>query len=249
MSGLDIDHTIVLWLWALGLAGIEIEIEGGYGWAERLPTWYLRRGSLWRLYAVAMGHRPLTGYHVFAFTIPLLILHLPFVSGVDWTLSGELATLAIYFVLAVIWDYLWFVLNPAYTVRRFKRGSVWWFSVPWIWRFPLDYYSGIALSVVLAGLAAVAAGDTEPLVHHLWLLAGLGVLTALAVVAAPLYHRWYRHIRRTGADDRDRTATYPPPAPEAAWEGGEPDLRPLDAMASSSADRPREPPTGGAEQR
>ena len=26
-----------------------------------------------------MGHRPLTGYHVFAFTIPLLILHFPFV--------------------------------------------------------------------------------------------------------------------------------------------------------------------------
>ena len=90
-----------------------------------------------------MGRRPLTGYHVYAFTIPLLVLHLPFVAGVDWTLAGELRTIATYFALAVVWDYLWFVLNPAYTVRRFERGKVWWFEVPWIWRFPLDYYVGV----------------------------------------------------------------------------------------------------------
>ena len=59
----------------------------------------------------------------------------------------------------MIWDYLWFVNNPAYTVRRFRRGNVWWFEVPWIWRFPLDYYTGIGLSIALAGLAALAAAD------------------------------------------------------------------------------------------
>ena len=196
MSELEIGRTLLLWFWALGLAGIEIEIEGGYGWAERLPTWWLRRGLVGRIYGVAMGHRPLTGYHVFAFTIPLLILHLPFVSGVDWTLAGELATIGTYFLLAVVWDYLWFVLNPAYTVARFKRGNVWWFEVPWIGRFPLDYYFGIGLSITLAG--------------------------------APLYHRWYRHMRRAGADDRATTRTYPPPAPDAAWEGGVPELAPLE---------------------
>jgi len=40
---LDIGRTLLLWFWAFGLAGIEIEIEGGYGWAERLPTWYRKR--------------------------------------------------------------------------------------------------------------------------------------------------------------------------------------------------------------
>ena len=105
-----------------------------------------------------MGRRPLTGYHVYAFTIPLLVLHLPFVAGVDWTLAGELRTIATYFALAVVWDYLWFVLNPAYTVRRFERGNVWWFEVPWIWRFPLDYYVGVGLSVVLGGARGVGGG-------------------------------------------------------------------------------------------
>ena len=229
MEELDIARIVLLWLWAFGLAGIEIEIEGGRGWAERLPTWYLKRGRVGRIYGVFMGHRPLTGYHVFAFTIPLVIVHLPFGFGLDWSFSAELSQLAIFFALAVIWDYLWFVNNPAYTVQRFRRGNVWWFEVPWIWRFPLDYYAGIGLSVALAAIAALAAADGAPLRSHLWLLAGLFVLTGLAVLAAPLYHRWYRHMRRLGgADDRELTELYGPPAPEEVWDGGVPDLHPLD---------------------
>ena len=234
MGELDVGRILVLWFWAFGLAAIEIEIEGGYGWAERLPTWFLKRGRIGRVYGFVMGKRPLTGYHVFAFAIPLLILHLPFTMGVGWTLGGELATVAIYFALAVVWDYLWFVLNPAYTVSRFERGRVWWFQVPWIWRFPLDYYSGIALSIALAALATLADGDATRLDEHLWLLAGLGLLTAGAVLAAPLYHRWYRRMRRAGADDRDLTSTYPPPAPEAAWAGGVPDLAPLEGSTDDA---------------
>jgi hypothetical protein len=228
VSEIDAGHTLLLFLYAFGLAAIEIEIEGGVGWAERLPTWYYKRGRVGRVYGLVMGQRPLTGYHVYAFTIPLLILHLPYVMGVDWSLTGELITIATYFVLAVVWDYLWFVMNPAYTVARFRRGNVWWFEVPWVWRFPLDYYMSIALSITLAGLAALNAGDSEPLTRHLWFLAGLGVLVCVAILLAPLYHRSYRHMRRAGADDRASTPTYPPPAPDQVWSGGEPDLHPLD---------------------
>jgi hypothetical protein len=229
MSELEPARTLLLFFWAFGLAGIEIEIEGGYGWAERLPTWFRKRGPVGRTYGLAMGRRPLTGYHVYAFTIPMLVLHLPFVFGVDWTLARELGTIATYFALAVVWDYLWFVLNPAYTVRRFQRGKVWWFEVPWIWRFPLDYFIGVGLSVALAGLAAWAAGDGGPLWRHLWMLAGFAVLVGLTVLVAPLYHRWYRYMRRDGADDRRVTPMYPPPAPDEVWASGVPDLRPLEA--------------------
>ena len=225
---LDVARIVLLWLWAFGLGCIEIEIEGGHGWAERLPTWYLKRGRVGRIYGLAMGQRPLTGYHVFAFTIPLVIVHLPFAFGLDWSLGAELSQLAIYFALAVIWDYIWFVMNPAYTVHRFRRGNVWWFQVPWIWRFPLDYYVGMGLSVALAGLAAVDADNWAPMRSQLWLIAGLIVLTAIAVLASPLYHRWYRHMRRAGADDRELTPTFGPPAPERVWDGGAPDLHPLD---------------------
>jgi hypothetical protein len=227
MDELEIGRTLLLFVWAFGLAGIEIEIEGGVGWAERLPTWYLKRGLTGRIYGIVMGQRPLTGYHVYAFTIPMLILHLPYVMGVDWTFAGELRTIATYFVLAVVWDYLWFVLNPAYTVRRFRRGNVWWFEVPWIWRFPLDYYLGVAFSLVLVGLACLVDGSWELMRRQLWFLAGLAILVGVVVLLAPLYHRWYRHMRRAGADDRASTPTYPPPAPAEVWSGGAPDLHPL----------------------
>jgi hypothetical protein len=228
VSDFELGLTLVLFAWSFGLAAIEIEIEGGVGWAERLPTWYLKRGRTGRVYGIVMGKRPLTGYHVYAFTIPMLILHLPYVSGVDWTLAGELRTIAIYFVVAVVWDYLWFVLNPAYTVQRFRRGNVWWFEVPWLWRFPRDYYLSWLLSIALAGAAALADDSAEPLWRHLWMLLGLAVLVAVTVALAPLYHRWYRHMRRGDADDRAATPTYPPPAPDAVWSGGMPDLHPLD---------------------
>ena len=228
MDELEIGRTLLLFLWAFGLAGIEIEIEGGVGWAERLPTWYLKRGLTGRIYGIVMGQRPLTGYHVYAFTIPMLILHLPYVMGVDWSVAAELRTIATYFVLAVIWDYLWFVLNPAYTVRRFRRGNVWWFEVPWIWRFPLDYYLGVGFSIVLVAIDCLVDGSLELMRRHLWFVAGLAILVAAVVVLAPLYHRWYRHMRRAGADDRAGTPTYPPPAPDAVWSGGAPDLHPLD---------------------
>jgi hypothetical protein len=190
MDEVDVGRTILLFLWAFGLAGIEIEIEGGVGWAERLPTWYFKRGLTGRIYGIVMGRRPLTGYHVYAFTIPMLILHLPYVMGVDWSFAGELITIATYFVLAVVWDYLWFVLNPAYTVRRFRRGNVWWFEVPWIWRFPLDYYLGVAFSLVLVACASLADSSWEPMRRHLWFLAGLAILVGVVVLLAPLYHRW-----------------------------------------------------------
>ncbi len=242
MDDLEIGRILLLFVYSFALAGIEIEIEGGWGWAERMPTWYKQRGSFMKLFRVAMGGRPLTGYHVYAFTVPLLLLHLPFVYGVDWTLSRELATIGTYFALAVVWDYLWFVLNPAYTVARFTRGRVWWFSGIWIWRFPIDYYISMGISVAFAGLAAVVAGEGAPLWEHLWMLAGLGVLNALVVLAAPLFHRWYRHMRRAGADDRNLTVTFPPPAPDASWAPGEPDLTPLSPARDGepAATRPRE---------
>ena len=228
MDDVELGRTLLLFVWAFGLAGVEVEIEGGYGWAERMPTWYLKRGRLGKVYGMVMGHRPLTGYHVYVFIIPVVLLNLPFVYGVDWSLAGELRVFATFFALAVVWDYLWFVLNPAYTVRRFQRGNVWWFEQLWIWRFPLDYFLGVGLSVILAALAAWSAGSSHVFMQHLWMLAVLALLIGLTVLAAPLYHRWYRHMRRAGADDRSITRTYPPPAPEEAWAGGDPDLHPLD---------------------
>ena len=76
-------------------------------------------------------------------------------------------------------------------------------------------------------LASWNAGGTAILEEHLWMVAGLFVLTGLTVLFAPLYHRWYRHMRRAGADDRDITPLYGAPAEDEVWNLGQPDLHPL----------------------
>jgi hypothetical protein len=202
--------TAFIWAWAFLLAGVEIEIEAAHGWAERLPTWYRKRGLVATVYGWFMARRPLTGYHVFQLPLPLLALHLPYFFGQDWTWGSEAITLAIYFVLAVFWDYLWFVLNPAFTVRRFRKGNVWWFAGPWIWRFPIDYYVGLGFSCLLAAASWLEDDSPTRFYEHLGLILGCAVLTGIAVCLAPLYHRWYRHMRRPGSDDRPLTDIYPP---------------------------------------
>ena len=55
---LNITLTVLLFLWCFGLGAIVIEIEGGYGWAERLPTWYLKRGRTLAELAARAGYNP-----------------------------------------------------------------------------------------------------------------------------------------------------------------------------------------------
>lgn len=130
--------------WAL--AKLEIHIEGGAGWAENLPTW--RWGPEWFL-NLSNG-KPVTGYHVYMNLLLLLFLHYPLVGA--WTPAGEARALSVYFQFAFVWDFLWFMLNPAFGWRRFRRGEVWWFR-RWLGRFPADYYTGAALSLVFGALA------------------------------------------------------------------------------------------------
>ncbi len=206
--------VVLLCLFALWMALVEIEIEGDRGWAERLPTWFRVGGPAGRLYGLVANGRPLTGYHLFMATLPLIAFHLPFGFGVDWSLGREIQVLAIYPAWAVAWDYVWFVLNPAYTVARFRRGLVWWYPGPWVGRFPLDYPLAVALSFAMAALAWAAGAGSGALAEQAWLVGGLLVTCALAVVLAPAYRRWYAFMRRPGSDERERAGITPPPGGE-----------------------------------
>jgi hypothetical protein len=197
-------HVAFLFFLAFLFAAVEIEVEGPHGWAERLPTWFRTRGRVARAYGLLMGGRPLTGYHLFMLPLPLAFFHLPYVEGVAWTWEGEARTLATYLAWAIVWDYLWFVLNPAWGMSRFRRGAVWWYGGRWVGPFPAAYALAMGTSLLLAGLAALGAVGAGALYEHLGLLAGLAVLTAGVVAAAPLYRRWYLRMRRSGTDDRER---------------------------------------------
>jgi len=199
--------TSLFWfVLALVFACLEIEAEGKFGWAEKMPTWYRNHGLIPRIYGIAMGGKPLTGYHSFMFFLPIIIFHAQFFQGVQWSLQGELIAWAIYFAWCPIWDYLWFILNPHYTFENFRKKYVWWHAGS-IWigdRIPLDYVMSWAISIGIAYIALLFdKSGSDVFSNHLNFISLLFTFTIATIFFAPLYHRWYFFMRKT--DDRETT--------------------------------------------
>ena len=117
--------SIYLFFLALVFALVEIEIEGKFGWAEKLPTWY-RKSGLAKIYTFFNSKKPLTGYHLFMLLFLLLIIHFGFFVGLPWSLSKELEIITYYILFLTIEDFLWFVVNPKFRLEDFKPSRVWW---------------------------------------------------------------------------------------------------------------------------
>jgi hypothetical protein len=130
------------------MALLEIEIEGDSGWASRLPTWRYesRRTRRW------LGARPITGYHLYFQLLILLLAHMPyFLSIIRVTVATELRIIAFVLLFWVLEDFFWFVLNPAYGLRRFRRGVIWWHAQSWWGFMPRDYWIFTPLAILLLG--------------------------------------------------------------------------------------------------
>jgi hypothetical protein len=111
--------AVVLALW-------EVQIEGGDGWVAKLPTWRISRGWVLRF----TGGRPLTGYHVFLTVFLLSMVHLP-LFFVPWHWRLEALLLGFYVGMFLLEDFFWFAFNPAYGIRNFRRGKIWWHRGWW----------------------------------------------------------------------------------------------------------------------
>jgi hypothetical protein len=102
----------------------------------------------------------------------------------------------------VTWDFLWFVLNPHFGWARFRKGQIWWHGGAWVGRLPIDYVNALCLSFLVAAVPWVVRGSAATLHRHAVFVGGMAVMTATAAFAAPLYRRWYKHMRRPGSDER-----------------------------------------------
>jgi hypothetical protein len=100
-----------------------------------------------------------------------------------------------------IWDFLWFVLNPAFGWDNFRPENVWWHR-GWLGRIPIDYCRATVGGFVVAAAARWLTGDFRVLAQLAIETAGLVALTALTVPFAPAYHRFYLAMRRPGSDER-----------------------------------------------
>lgn len=140
-------YLLIGWIGLLSFffAKVEIHIEGDAGWATNLPTWRIEKHWLLDLF---WGGRPMTGYHAWVFSFMALVFHLPiFVHG-HWTLKSEARVLGCLMFFWIIEDFLWFVLNPAFGLRKFRPDSVPWHKY-WCFFVPVDYIVFVVAGVLL----------------------------------------------------------------------------------------------------
>jgi hypothetical protein len=137
----------IVWFFLLALcqAWEECQIEGRYGWASKLPCWRIRN----KLITFIIG-KELTGYHVAMLLMFGLIFHSIFIFK-PWTLGAELIVLALLTLYFVVEDFLFFVLNPYFGIKKFKARYIPWHK-NWIKGLPVCYWVGLSLSVVLLTL-------------------------------------------------------------------------------------------------
>jgi hypothetical protein len=105
-----------------------------------------------------------------------------------WSVSRELEALACFFLLSVCWDWWWFVLNPHFGLKRFRRGEIWWHA-KWIGnRVPVDYVFGIGLVIALCAVASYY--DANALLR-MAIIGGIFVIASLIIIVmAPVYQQW-----------------------------------------------------------
>ncbi len=135
---------------ALLFALVEIQIEGPHGWAERLPTWRIEN----RWTRLIYSKRALTGYHLYVQLLMVVLSHLPLAFFPDrWGWSAELKSMCFLIYFFIVEDFLWFVLNPAYGIRKFRKQHIHWHAPTWWIVMPRDYWIFGALGAAAYALA------------------------------------------------------------------------------------------------
>lgn len=125
---------------------IEIQIEGKNGWAELLPTWKIRNKWTKKI----MADKPLTGYHLYINLFILSILHYPYIFFYTCpTIKYELKNLSFLILFWIIEDFLWFVLNKDFGIKKFRKEDISWHKNNWFIIMPREYWIFTPIGIIL----------------------------------------------------------------------------------------------------
>ena len=173
----SISFSFYLFLIAIILAYFEVQIEGQNGWASALPTWKTTDPRLTWIF----GGRPVTGYHLALNLLLLSFFHWPILFN-KWTFINEAKVISNFALLAVIWDFLWFVINPYFGLQNYNSENIWWFS-NWFLGFPIDYYFGISMSIIIRCIPSFLRKEQfrNALFEGVYFVVGCLLLTAIFV--------------------------------------------------------------------
>lgn len=131
--------TIIL---AIVLALQEIQTEGKDGWAKLLPTFRINV-----FFRKLLGGKSLTGYHIFLLLTYIIVFHGLFINELSsWKIECKIFGLLSWFF--VMEDIFWFIFNPHYTFKRFRKQQIEWHS-RWLFGLPYTYWWGIIIGAFL----------------------------------------------------------------------------------------------------
>jgi len=147
-----IQFLIFIFVAAIILAILEIQIEGPCGWAKNLPTWRSNPKKLSsRILCFLLNKKELTGYHLSLWALTLFFFHLPLFWGIKWSISVETTIVGGFLLFLMVEDFLWFVFNPAFGISKFKSKNIPWHK-NWWGPFPRGYYLTTILALILFSL-------------------------------------------------------------------------------------------------
>jgi hypothetical protein len=84
----------------------------------------------------------------------IAIVHLP-LFFVPWSWRLESLLLGFYVGMVFLEDFLWFVLNPYYGIKNFRKGKIWWHK-QWWGPVPALYWFLLIAVIVLIYLGRAA---------------------------------------------------------------------------------------------
>ncbi len=153
--------NIYLFIFVLAIAFLEIQIEGKDGWARNLPTKRITPTG-WKkgLVNFIAGEDNFTLYHIAIETVLFLALAMPFAFGLDLSLRNILKAVSLFLLINPIWDFLWFVLNPYFTWRRFTQKDIPW-RKNWLGFIPKVYLTTWIISLVILLPVASTGNNLE----------------------------------------------------------------------------------------
>jgi hypothetical protein len=84
----------------------------------------------------------------------IAIVHLP-LFFLSWSWRLESLLLGFYVGMVFLEDFFWFVLNPHYGIKNFRKGRIWWHK-DWWGPVPALYWPLLIIVIVLIYLGRAA---------------------------------------------------------------------------------------------
>ncbi len=165
--------SIYTYTYALLYALMEIEIEGQHGWAKKLPTFTIKKGIF----------KNFTFYHILMNLIVILTNSFPILHNYELTLNGILYSVYFNTLWFLIEDFLWFVLNPYYTIKKYNKDISWHSKQYWILGIPSHNYFGLSI------LLGIIYYTNNKLLLNILVL--LFMFTIFIIKISPIYHYIY----------------------------------------------------------